>query len=209
MNLRPCCAVITLGLLLGGCSILPRNETPEVYLLPTTATEAAPHQAALHESVRIDTPQAGRALDNDRIAVVPQGNVITSYAGARWSDRAPRLLRDRLLDAFRTDGRFAALSSDDAQLRADLELTGDLRAFQAEYVQGVPVVVIRYDAQLASGRSRKIVATHRFDIRQPVAGKEVPQVVTAFGQAGDKLADQVVSWVSKSATQNNGTEEVN
>lgn len=209
MNLRHCCAVITFGLLLGGCSILPRSETPEVYLLPTTATEAAPQQPALHKSVRIDPPQAGRALDNDRIAVVPQGNVITSYAGARWSDRAPRLLRDRLLDAFRADGRFVALSSDDGQLHADLELTGDLRAFQSEYVQGVPVVVIRYDAQLVSGRSREIVATHRFDIRQPVAGKEVPQVVTAFGQAGDKLAEQVLSWVGKSATQNNGTEEVN
>ena len=127
--------------------------------------------------------------------------MITSYHGARWSDRAPRLLRDRLLDAFRTDGRFAAVSSDDAQLRADLELTGDLRAFQSEYVQGGPVVVIRYDVQLVQGRSQKILATRRFDIRQPVNGKEVSQVVTAFGQATDELAAQMISWVTTSETQ--------
>lgn len=201
MKLRHNCAVITLAMLLGGCSILPKNETPDVYLLPTTSAQATARQNTLQESLRIVTPQAARVLDSTRIAVLPQGNVITSYQGARWSDRAPRLLRDRLLDAFRTDGRFAALSSDDAQLQSDLKLTGDLRAFQSEYEQGRPVVVIRYDAQLIQGPSQKIVATRRFDIRQPVAGKEVPQVVAAFGQATDQLAAQVIGWVTASATK--------
>lgn len=201
MNLRHDCAVITLGVLLGGCTILPKSEAPNIYLLPATPVAASAHQAVLQESLRIVTPQAARALDSSHIAVLPQDNVITSYAGVRWSDRAPRLLRDRLLDAFRTDGRFAALSSDEAQLQADLELTGDLRSFQSEYVQGEPVVVVRYDAQLVQGRSQKIVATHRFDIRQPVAGKEVPQVVIAFGQATDQLAAQVISWVTATATK--------
>jgi ABC-type uncharacterized transport system auxiliary subunit len=36
------------------------------------------------------------------------------------------------MDAFRTSTRYAAMSSDEANLRADLELTGDLRAFQTE-----------------------------------------------------------------------------
>lgn len=201
MNLRPCCTVMALGLLLGGCSLLPKSEAPNVYLLPATPVAAAPHGAARPESLRIVTPQAERVLDSSHIAVLPQGNIITTYQAARWSDRAPRLLRNRLLDAFRTDGRFAALSSDDAQLQADLELTGDLRAFQSEYVQGAPVVVIRYDAQLVDGRSRKIVATHRFDIRQPVVGKNVPQVVTAFGLATDRLASQVIRWVTTSAAK--------
>lgn len=199
MNLRHHCAVIALGLLLGGCSILPRSEAPEIYLLPATSAQATAHPETLPESLRIVTPQTSRALDSNRIAVVPQGNLITTYQGARWSDRAPRLLRDRLLDAFRADGRFAAVSSAEAQLQTDLELTGDLRAFQTEYVQGKPVVVIRYDAQLVQSRSQKIVATHRFDIRQPVAGKEVPQVVTAFGQAADQLAAEVIGWVATSA----------
>lgn len=202
MNLRHGCVVIALGMLLGSCSILPRSEAPNVYLLPATPVETTTHQAVRYESLRIVTPDAARTLDSTRIAVVPEGNIITSYQGARWSDSAPRLLRDRLLDAFRTDARFAALSSDDAQLQADLELTGDLRAFQSEYVHGVPVVVIRYDAQLVQGRSQKIMATHRFDIRQPVVGKDVPQVVTAFGLATDRLAAQVLSWViaNKTAT---------
>lgn len=198
MNLRHDCVVVAFGMLLGACTILPRSEAPSVYLLPTTPVQATPRKPVLKESLRIVTPDAAGALDSTRIAVVPQDNVITSYQGARWSDLAPRLLRNRLLDAFRTDGRFAALSSDDAHLQAELELTGDLRAFQSEYVQGAPVVVIRYDVQLVQGRSQKIIATHRFEIHQPVVGKEVPQVVIAFGQATDQLAAQVIHWVSSS-----------
>ncbi|MEO7072590.1 MAG: ABC-type transport auxiliary lipoprotein family protein [Rhodanobacter sp.] len=196
MKMRQCCAASALTVLLGACSILPKSEAPNIYLLPAAAATVTTPRATAQQSVRITTPHAARALDSARIAVVPRDNMITAYQGARWSDRAPRLLRDRLLDAFRADGRFAASSSDDARLQADMELTGDLRAFQTEYSSGQPVVSIRYDAQLADTRSQKIVGTRRFDIRQPVAGKQVPQVVVAFGQATDELSAQVVAWVA-------------
>lgn len=201
MTLRVSGTLIALGMLLGGCSLLPVREAPSVYLLPATPaqTAAATQRSALPASLRIVTPQSARILDSNRIAVLPQGNMITAYEGARWSDPAPRLLRDRLIDAFRADGRFAGVSSNEAHLQADLELTGDLRAFQSEYVLGEPVVVVGYDAQLVRGNTQKIVATRRFDIRQPVAGTQVPAVVRAFGQATDQLAAQVIAWVATHA----------
>jgi cholesterol transport system auxiliary component len=199
MSPRPRLAAFALAVLLGGCSVLPRAESPDIYLLPGAAAAPAPASAsapATRGALRVDTPQAGRALDSSRIAVIPAGNVITVYQGARWSDRAPRLLRDRLIDAFRANARFTAVSSDDANFQTDLELAGDLRAFQAEYAAGTPVVVIRYDAQLVQPHAQKILATRQFEVHQPVAGKAVPQVVVAFGQAADALAAQVVDWVN-------------
>ncbi|MFA6230647.1 MAG: ABC-type transport auxiliary lipoprotein family protein [Rhodanobacter sp.] len=193
-------ASIALTVLLGGCSVLPRAESPDIYLLPGAVAAPAPTIAtatqAMTVSLQVDTPQAGRSLDSTRIAVIPKSNVITVYQGARWSDRAPRLLRDRLIDAFRASASYAAVSSDDANLRAELELAGDLRAFQTEYTTGKPVVVIRYDAQLVQPSTQTILATRQFEIRQPVAGKDVPQVVVAFGQAADALAAQVVDWAT-------------
>jgi cholesterol transport system auxiliary component len=200
MSLRPRFASVILAVLLGGCSVLPRAESPDIYLLPGAPAATAPAHAvataSLTGSLRVDTPQAGHTLDSARIAVVPASNVITVYQGARWSDRAPRLLRDRLIDAFRASARYAAVSSDDANLRSDLELTGDLRAFQTEYMAGKPVVVIRYDAQLVQPHTQAILATRQFDIHQAVAGKAVAQVVVAFGQAADALATQIVDWVN-------------
>lgn len=196
MSLRPRFAFIALTVLLGGCSVLPRAESPDIYLLPGAPAPADVSAPTTTASLRVDTPQAGRSLDSTRIAVIPEGNVITVYQGARWSDRAPRLLRDRLIDAFRASAHYAAVSSDEASLQADLELAGDLRAFQTEYTAGKPVVVIRYDAQLVQPRTQTILATRQFEIRQPVAGKDVPQVVVAFGQAADALAAQAVDWAT-------------
>jgi len=184
------CAAIAL---LGACSILPKAESPDIYRLPSTPLPRD-STAAVNWSLRVDTPNAERMIDSSRIAVLPQGDVVSVYQGARWSDTATTLLRNRIVDAFRDNGRIAGLSSDETSLQADYSLSGDLRSFQSVYENGQPVVVIRLDARLVKNNGLSIVASHRFDITQPVGGTSVPQVVAAFGQASDALAAQLVSW---------------
>lgn len=185
--------VMMVTMLLNACSILPSPEPQETYRLPSTPLPHADAQP-VNWSLRVDTPQGERMVDSARIVVLPQGDVITVYRGARWSDPATTLLRNRLIDAFHDDGRVAAVSSDDSSVQADYILTGDMRAFQSEYQGDHPVVVIRFDARLISNAGLRIIATHRFEVTQPVNGSAVPQVVTAFGQASDALAAQLVSW---------------
>jgi len=179
--------------LLASCSVLPKTEPQQIYRLPSTPL-AHDGGAPVNWSLRIDTPQAERMIDSSRITVLPQGDEISVYKGARWSDTATTLLRNRFVDAFRDNGRVAGLSSDETSLQADYTLAGDLRAFQSVYENGQPVVVIRFDARLVKNNGLRIVASRRFDITQPVGGTAVPQVVTAFGQATDALASQLVSW---------------
>lgn len=183
--------------LLSSCSILPKQEMSKVYTLPSAPGARPQAPAAVTWALRVASPNAPRALDNARIAVVPQANTITVYAGARWSDTVPHLFRDRLANAFRDSGRVPALSTDDGSLAADYELGGSLAAFQSDYVDGKPVVTIRYDAILADTRRHRIVGSRRFEVSEPVAGKEVPQVVEAFGRAMDKLSGEVVGWTLK------------
>jgi cholesterol transport system auxiliary component len=185
--------------LLSACSILPKAESPHVYTLPAApgGRPAAPAQATW--ALRITAPSAPRALDNSRIAVMPGANTITVYAASRWADNVPNLFRDRLADAFRDSGRVPAISTDDANLAADYELGGNLAAFQTEYVDAKPTVVIRYDATLAGTRRHQIVASRRFEVAEPVDGKEVPQVVEAFGRAMNRLSGEVVGWTTQSA----------
>ncbi|WP_266158570.1 ABC-type transport auxiliary lipoprotein family protein [Dyella silvatica] len=196
--IRALCYVVAIVLFVSvtACSILPKAESPSIYRLPTTHLSQA-QAKPLTWSLRIDTPQAEQMIDSARSAVLPEGDVISVYQGARWSDRAPILLRNRLLDAFRDDGRIAALSSDNANLQADYALTGDLRSFQSEYRDGQPVIVIRYDARLVRTNNLRIVAAHSFEIREPVNGRAVPQVVSAFGKACDTLSSQVVAWAGQ------------
>ena len=179
--------------LVSACSILPKPDPSDVYRL--ASTQPASQGTPVSWSLRVTKPQTSEFLDSPRIAVVPDGNLISNYANSRWSDPAPVLLRNRLLDGFQRDGRVTLLSTDETNLQADYELGGQLQAFQSEYRGKSVEVVIRLDARLVRGRDHRIIASRRFEVRQPVSDAKVPAVVAAFGQAGDQLNKQVVDWV--------------
>ena len=182
--------------LLSACSILPKPEQVDVYWLPyAQAPVAANHGAPVTWSLRLDKAMASNALNSQNIAVVPEGNLISNYKGARWSDPAPVLVRNRLLDAFLQDGRIKGLSTDDSNLQADYELGGELLAFQTHYNGKTPEVLIQYNARLVRSSDQRVLATRRFEARQPLSNPLVPGVVAGFGQATDTLMPQVVQWV--------------
>ena len=187
-------ATLGAALLLPACTILPKAEPLDVYLLPASAAVPATATQVAPWALRIARPAAGVHLSGQRIAVVPEDNRVSVYKGAGWSDPAPVLVRNRLLDAFRVDGRVAALSSDDRQLQADFELDSDLRAFQSEYRDGRAEAVLRLDARLVHTATRRIVASRSFALRAPATDTAVPAVVQAFGAAADRLAAEVVEW---------------
>lgn len=179
--------------LISACSILPKADPSDVYRL--ASAQATSQGTPVSWSLRVTKPQTSEFLDSPRIAVVPKGDLISSYANSRWSDPAPVLLRNRLLDGFQRDGRVTLLSTDDTNLQADYELGGQLQAFQSQYRGNAVEVVIRLDARLVRGSDQRILASRRFEVRQPVSDTQVPGVVAAFGQAGDQLNKQVVDWV--------------
>lgn len=200
-------AFATLGALLltsvlGACSILPQGEALNVYLLPSNlpvSTNEAPRE---DWSLRVNRPQSSQLLDSPRIAVLPEGDLISAYQGARWSDRAPALFRDRLIGAFLDDGRVGAVSSDDSRLQADLELSSDLRAFQSEYRNGRPEVHILLDARLVQAGNQRILASRRFEVRQITGDTAVESVVKTFGAANDQLSRQLIDWVVEQGQRN-------
>ena len=215
--------------LLPACSVLPEAQPLDVYVLPVTGdasagavsaaretaratapaapasatvaagSSAAAAAAAQSWSLRVVRPAAGVHLAGQRIVVMPEGNRVSVYQGAGWSDPAPVLVRDRVLEAFRADGRVGALSSDERQLHADFELDSDLRAFQSEYRGGRPEAVLRLDARLVHTASRRIVASRSFEQRLASADPAVPAVVQAFGTAADRLSAEVVDWTVREA----------
>lgn len=189
-------ALVTASLALTACSILPKSDPLAVYRLPPLASPHAASTGTPYRALRIATPAASRSIDSERILVLPEGDVVKSYAGVRWSDPAPQLLRDRLLDAFQADGRFPRLSGDNANIAAEVELDGALNAFQTEYRNGAPSVVIVYEARLVDTATRQQLAARRFAVVEAVAGSKVPEVVSAFGSASARLANEVVAWAA-------------
>ena len=180
--------------LICSCSILPKPEPFEVYRLPSAQSASTSHGTPQRWSLRLSKFQSSEALNSPNIAVIPQGDVISHYKGSRWSDPAPVLVRNRLLDGFQDDGRVPLLSTDDSIFQTDLELGGSLQAFQTEYQGTNASAVVRLDALLVRSYDQRILASRRFEVRQPLSDVQVPAVVAGFGQANDQLSAQVVNW---------------
>jgi cholesterol transport system auxiliary component len=195
---RSLLAVCAIAALLAACSVLPTREPVQVWQPEASAAAAA--AATADFSLRVDTPNATGALDSTGIVVMPVPGQVSTYKGARWSESPALLVRHRLVDAFMA-AKLPAVTTDDDHFASDYTLSGDLRTFQSEYRAGVPVVVVRFDAQLRRGGSRTLLATHSFVVTQNPAGADVPQVVAAFGTADDQLAQQVVAWTLEVANR--------
>ncbi|MFV0453759.1 MAG: ABC-type transport auxiliary lipoprotein family protein [Pseudomonas sp.] len=196
-RLSPLRHLVVLALIssLGACTVLPEGETLRIFLLPGEARTAPQGVAApLDLTLQIVTPNASQALSSARIAVVPHPNQLSSYRGVRWSDTAPQLLRDRLIEAFQQDGRLPSVVNEDTSLYADLGLFSDLRAFQSEYIDGAPQVVIQLQARLVSRHDQRTFSSRRFEVRQPSADPSVESVVEAFGRASDRLSQELIAW---------------
>lgn len=183
---------------LAACTILPPSPVQQVFLLPALPT-ALDGGMESKQTVRIVQPNSNQFLNGTRIAVQPQGSEITSFSGSRWSDPAPLLLRNRLIQEFRTNGHFRSVSSDDDNLQADLELGGDLVSFQGVYNGQQGEVVIRFDARLVRTSDREAIANRSFVVREPIHGTSMDNVVQAFGLASDKLAAQTLAWARQQA----------
>jgi cholesterol transport system auxiliary component len=179
---------------LAACTVLPQPPVSQVWLLPAQPGTSASGQA-INRSLRVVQPNTSQFINSSRIAVQPQDAEITVYSGSRWSDSVPVLVRNRLTQELRTNGRFISVSSDDDNLQADLELGGDLSAFQGVYRGKKGEVLIQFDAHLVQTSDRRVIASQRFVIRQPINGRSMNEVVAAFGLASDTLAAETLRWL--------------
>jgi cholesterol transport system auxiliary component len=185
---------------LAACTIIPNSPLLQVYLLPDQPA-AAPSGQKVNWSLRVVQPGTNQFLNSSRIAVQSQGEELAVYKDSRWSDPVPILLRNRLIMEFRRDGRVRAVTNDDDGLPADYELSGDLTAFQGVQYANKNEVLIRFDARLVRASERKIIASRSFEIRQPIGGSSMNDVVQAFGRASDNLSAQVLSWTLQAAAE--------
>jgi cholesterol transport system auxiliary component len=180
-------------LLLSSCSILPK-ETLEVYQLPPSSITIATAADRLPLTLHISKADSSRVTDSQRVLILNKDNRVSAYKSARWSDPPPVLLRNHISSAFRADGRLGLVSDNNPNLARDLELSGDLGAFHVEYVDGMPVAVIRLYAVLAQTSRNRSIAARGFESRQPVNGKGMPEVVAAFGKGADQIAREIIDW---------------
>lgn len=192
-------AFIAAMLALGGCAKLFSSEPRPLFQLNAPVDFAAnlPHTGA---QIIVDAPYAPEGLEPRRIAVVRSANGLDYLADGDWADRTPAMVRAVLVEAFENSRAVGAVGPDTLDLRADFEIEGDLRHFEAVYdspdsrTANPPTVWIALAVKLVKLPERKIVAQTLLNARQAAAANATPQIVMAFNGAMANIAKQVVAW---------------
>lgn len=186
-------SLLSASILLGGCSLLPESKPVSVYQMPAPARDQQTTRT-LPLALRINTPQAGFALNSPRLLVNPAGDQLSSYKGARWSDPLPVLVREYLRRAFTQSAGFASVSNDEHALHADIQLGSDLLSFQVIYRDQQPVAVVELEARLIEPGARQVLASRIFRAEQSPADAQVPAVVRAQAAALEQVSNQLIDW---------------
>lgn len=188
--------------LITACSVLPKQVPVDLFQLPVPGIQAAtvgPHLSTL----RIDRPLSSEALSGNRLLIMTADNQFQAVPNMRLAAPVPLLWRDWLLDAFWRDGRTGGLSAASEGLQSELELGGTLRAFQVDNAGPRAQVVIQYDATLIGIDGRRILASRRFEARQPLDSVEASAAIAALGGAADRLAGELIDWVVQQGQSGN------
>jgi cholesterol transport system auxiliary component len=192
--------------LLAGCAgslLESKTEAPEIYRLGGTQS-AAPQgpTAASPTSLGVTRPRAATSLDTERIAVVQPGSRFDYYAGVRWSEAAPEMLQQRLVQALSADGGFATVVAVPSRVPPDLILDVELRRFEATYASAgaAPRVRVELQATLVDARRLGRVASFQASSEAAAALDTRRSVIAAFEQATDDAIGQVIAGVRPHAS---------
>ena len=149
----------------------------------------------------VEEPGAAGGLATQSIALRANELELQYFAGARWTERAPRLVQTLMVESFENTDRIVAVGRQAIGLRSDFNLKSELREFQAEYgAEGAPPLVrVRLNVKIIQQPRREIIASENFEATTAAAGTSMSDVIAAFDEALGKVLRRVVEWSLRTA----------
>lgn len=180
--------------LLPGCAVLPGGGPAplDTYELTELSAEASgPHRARIQ--VLVAEPSALKILDSQDIVVRPAPGSVEVLRGAQWSDRLPRIVQARLVEALQATGRLGGVGKPGEGLAIDYQFITELRAFEVR-IDGQARAHVELFVQVLNDRNGVVRASHSFKATQAVSGSGNDAYLAALDRAFAKAAQDIVGW---------------
>ena len=187
------------AVLLSACSLpdLGSGPPPDLYILSPKSTfpEDLP---SVDWQLVVEEPSTAKGIDTDRIAIAPTSLEVKYLAGARWADRAPRMVQQLLIQSFENTKKIVSVGRQSIGLRSDFVLKVELREFQAEKTaEDGTVVRVRVNLKLVRIAMGQIVASQSFEAVKPANSENVADIVQAFDDGVGAVLKRAVAWTLK------------
>lgn len=192
---RTCLASVVAAIaLLSGCASLGgSNKALDTYDLAVPSVEKAQKRKASVQ-ILVAEPQALKILDSESIVVRSSPSSVAYLGGAQWSDRLPKMVQARLVQAFENSGRFAGVGRPGEGLAIDFQVLTDIQAFEINQ-SGNSIAMVEISAKLLNDRNGVVGSSRLFSASVPSAAGGAA-FVNALDAAFDKVAAEIVAWAA-------------
>ena len=185
-------AVAMLSVLSGCAGGLIAATPPDTYGL-SDAPEAISGERSRNRQILISEPTALKALDSEQIVVKPTPSSIQYLADSQWSDRLPKIVQAKLVQAFENSGRVGGVGRPGEGLAIDYQISTSIRSFEIR-VQGGETALVEISAKVINDRNGSVRDQRVFRGTSPVRGSGNSAYVEALDRAFDQVTVDLVEW---------------
>jgi cholesterol transport system auxiliary component len=156
-----------------------------------------PSSASRPHQLIVDLPTLYPPLDNTRIALKPQEQVVDYYADVEWADRLSALLQESLIYSFQNKGILRGVSRPTESIQADYMLKIEVRKFYVDQSGAAlaPTAQVDYMVHLVKLPNRHIVASRNFTHVQALPENSMDSIVKSLNTAHLEVSKALVPWV--------------
>jgi len=186
--------IVTIAMLsaLSGCAGgIVGGTPPDTYGL--SAAPQVSGRSARNRQILINEPTALKALDSEQIVIRPSPSAIEYLAKSQWSDRLPKIVQDKLVQAFENSGRLGGVGRPGDGLAIDYKIITAIRAFEIKADAGEHAVV-EISAKVLNDRNGVVLATKVFRATARVSGSGNAAYVQSLDRAFEVVVQDLVGW---------------
>ncbi len=154
-------------------------------------------QAATRRQILIPEPSALKALDSEQIVVRLSSSEIQYLSKSQWSDRLPKMVQSKLVQAFENTGKVAGVGKPGEGLAIDFQVITNIRSFEVA-TAGADTAVVEIAAKIVNDRNGTVRAQEVFRATAPVSGVDNAAFVKALDRAFAEVTREIVVWTLKS-----------
>lgn len=183
------------ALLLAGCTTKANNDTYDLALALTPIADAP--SSARNRQILVPEPTALKSLNSEQVLVRVSPSEIQYLADSQWSDRLPRMVQSKLVEAFENTGKLGGVGQPGQGLAIDYQVVADIRAFEID-TSGAKAANVEISVKILNDRNGSVRAQRVFSARVPVSGEDNAKFVTAINRAFAKVGAEIVDWTIRS-----------
>jgi cholesterol transport system auxiliary component len=179
--------------LLTGCGGSAKNDT---FDLSVSSPQVSQAPSLKSRQLLIADPTALKALDSENIVVRLSGSEVQYLASSQWSDKLPRMVQSKLVEAFEDTGKLGGVGRPGQGLAIDYQVVTDIRAFEVDTTKNIAYIEI--SVKLLNDKNGTVRAQEVFRSSARVSGSGNANLVKALDNAFASSSREIVNWTLRS-----------